>query len=86
MKRLYLWYLSYVDILFRNSHGLIVTLTVFFGYIGMLLYHYKVSAEEMDADMSQEVSEKKSFQEQFIFLNFLLISILIPFARNHKLR
>ena len=74
-------------ILYRNSYGLIVTFLVFFGYIWMLLYHYKVSAEATDSGgLTQDRSEDERFHEHFIFVNFLIIAVLMPFARNHKLR
>ena len=60
-----------------------MTFLVFFGYIGLLLYHYKVSAEATDGS---DKSEDERFHEHFIFLNFFIIMVLTPFARNHKLR
>ena len=77
--------------MFRNSYGMIVTFGGFVGYIGMLLYHYIISAEAGKQTPLSQVDKIGSDEENFfkhvaIMPLILFIFILTPFVRNHKLR
>ena len=68
--------------MFRNSYGLIVTFGGFVGFIGMLLYHYIISAEAGKqtlhlTQVDKIGSDEENFSKHLVIMPLILFIFIL---------